>query len=151
MTLEEFAAKLDEAAVICKKELELDLVKLGEITSHDAQAAIGTYRYGWPQLAESTQTERVDQGYSPNEPLLRTGEMRATIRAEVGPLIIGSVSQFTDLVLAVGSPDLIALWQEMGTTKGIPPRPFLSSAMLENLPTAVNLMSKTALKLLTGR
>lgn len=151
MNLEQFAGLLDRAAIECKKELELDLVKLGEITSHDAQAAIGTYRYGWPQLAESTQADRVEKGFSANEPLLRTGEMKATIRAEVGPLIVGSVSQFTDLVLAVGSPDLVALWQEMGTTRGIPPRPFLSSAMLENFPTAVHLFTTTALKLLTGR
>ncbi|WOJ89901.1 hypothetical protein RZS28_00875 [Methylocapsa polymorpha] len=36
------------------------------ILEDDAKDAIGTYRYKWPQLAESTQEERARLGYAPN-------------------------------------------------------------------------------------
>lgn len=83
-----------------------------------AREAIGTYRYGWPQLAEATQKDRERQGFDPNKPLLRTGELRDSISAMVqmhgpghGRGIVGSNSE-------------IAVWQELGTSK-IPPRSFL--------------------------
>ena len=47
-----------------------------EIIQHEARAAVGTYRLGWPQLAQSTQDDRVRKGFPANEPLLRTGELR---------------------------------------------------------------------------
>ncbi len=40
-----------------------------------AKEAIGTYQFGWPELADRTQQDRVSRGFSPNVPGLRTGAM----------------------------------------------------------------------------
>lgn len=92
------------------------LERAGALVQHEAQSAIGTYRYGWPQLAESTQKDRVRKGFPANEPLLRTGEMERSIEHTVR----GRTAH-------VGSNSQIAVYQELGTSR-IPPRPFLSGA-----------------------
>jgi len=90
------------------------------ILEDEAKAAIGTYRdgYNWPQLADSTQEERARLGYPPNEPLLRTGELRDSIKHTVESADLGFV----------GTNDAVAKYQEFGTSK-IPPRPFLGGAL----------------------
>lgn len=86
------------------------------IVEEEAKRVIGTYDYGWPQLAASTQADRSSHGYPANEPLLRDGSMR------------DSISHYTDGGDGyVGSPSKIALYQELGTDK-IPPRSFLAGA-----------------------
>jgi len=57
-------------------------------------------------LKESTQAERVRQDYTPNDPLLRSGELRDSITSEAA----GSIS-------AVGSTDPKMPWLEYGTHK----------------------------------
>ncbi len=86
-----------------------------------AKAAIGTYKYGWPQLAESTQEERARAGVPPNEPLLISGKLRDSISATVE--MHGKESG----VARVGSTEQLAVWQELGTSR-IPPRSFLVSS-----------------------
>lgn len=79
----------------------------------------------WRPLAASTVKEKTDLGfvgrYSATDPLLRTGEMRDSIegRADHDGFVVGSTSKK-------------ALWQEMGTSRGIPPRPFLALALMRN-------------------
>ncbi|WOJ89848.1 hypothetical protein RZS28_00595 [Methylocapsa polymorpha] len=88
------------------------------VLEESAKGAIGTYEFGWPQLAESTQEDRARLGYPPNEPLLRTGELRDSIKHEVASGNEGYV----------GTNSPIAKYQEFGTIK-IPPRPFLGGAL----------------------
>ena len=97
---------------------EAILEKACQMIEDEAKGAIGNYKYGWPQLAESTQQERVAQGYSANEPLLRTGQLRDSI----GHVVVSSKEAF------IGTNDPIAPYQEFGTSK-IPPRPFLGGAL----------------------
>jgi hypothetical protein len=94
---------LEHAAVIVEKE---------------AKDVIGTYRYDWPELAESTQTQRVQLGFSANEPGLRTGEMRDSIEHVVG-----------HKEAHVGSNDERLLWFELGTSRQ-PPRSVLAEAAM---------------------
>lgn len=97
-----------------------------EHIQHAAQKKIGEYQShsgpfpGWPELAESTKADRAAQGFPENEPLLRTGTLRDSIE----------VHQEGDKAV-VGSRDEVALYQEVGTEKGIPPRPFLGPAAFE--------------------
>jgi phage gpG-like protein len=123
-TLHEMADFLVSAAMI--KQLEHGeheaLEWIGRVVEAEAKSAIGTYRYNWPQLAESTQAERAHEGYPANEPLLRSGEMRDSIGHVVG-----------DHEVQVGSNSDIAVYQELGT-KSIPPRSFLVNAVKASIP-----------------
>jgi len=74
-----------------------------------AKEEIGTYQPdvgpfpAWAPLADATVEDRISQGYSPDEPLLRTGELRESISHEVSGLeaVIGSTS---DIPRARGLP-----------------------------------------------
>lgn len=92
----------------------------GQIIEDEAKRLIGTYDADptWPELADATKEDRVRQGFSENEPLLRTGELRDSIHHTV----VANVGH-------IGSDDDKAVWQELGTVH-IPPRSFLKSAVI---------------------
>lgn len=121
MTIGELAA----AFVIVTKEVEHErhaiMEKVAKTLQEEAKRVIGTYDEvpPWPQLAESTQEERSRLGYQPNEPLLRTGALRDSIKFDVDP---------DGKEASVGTDDEKAVWQEFGTVS-IPPRPFLGNAI----------------------
>ena len=123
MSCAEMAARLNWAAVRAKAEIDIPTEAVVAKAEEKAKAAIGTYLFGWPQLAESTQADRSAKGYSPNEPLLRTGAMRDSLahRAELSAEGAEGV---------VFSDDVKALWAELGTSRGEPPRPFLFQSLL---------------------
>ena len=114
--LSSFAKFLEEIGI---EEAEKRALELGcEIIEAEAKRVIGTYDYGWQQLAEATRADRARQGYPENEPLLRTGEMRDSIGHTI--LIPGKLGE-------VGSNNPIAVYQELGTAT-IPARSFLAGA-----------------------
>jgi hypothetical protein len=106
-------ARIEHAA---KRGLE----KAAKDVEKEAKSRIGHYQTGWKQLAEDTQADRVKHGYSADEPLLRDGKLRDSIHGEV-----------RGLEAVVGSTEMEAVWQELGTPT-IPPRPLLgpSAALL---------------------
>jgi phage gpG-like protein len=116
LSLLEGAALFAEIAVEMNHIEHHCLDEGSKILQDEAKRVIGTYDYGWPQLAASTQRQREYQGFEPNEPLLRTGDMRDSIEREVQPG-----------VAYVGSNNDKVLWQEFGTSR-IPPRSFLGGA-----------------------
>jgi phage gpG-like protein len=115
-----FAEVAGEARLHEAKNLALEVAC--QMIEAEAKRVIGSYTFDWPQLADATQADRERRGYAPNEPLLRTGEMRDSITHEI--------TKYGEEAI-VGSTSEIALWQELGTNK-IPPRPFL-------LPSAIYL------------
>lgn len=99
------------------------ITKVGaDVIKDDAQWRIGAYQdavgpfNAWAPLAHSTVMDRIRQGYTPFDPLLRNGDMRDSITVTA-----------SGQTAVVGSPSDIALWQEQGT-EHIPPRPFLGPA-----------------------
>ena len=92
-----------------------------QIIQKEARRVIGTYDYGWEQLAQSTQADREKKGFPANEPLLRTGELRDSIHYQI--LKRGHLAE-------IGSDSDIAVYQEMGTST-IPARPFLAGAAVK--------------------
>jgi hypothetical protein len=93
--------------------------KIGEY-----QGAAGPFS-AWAPLAQATIDDRVASGYSPDQPLLREGDMRDSIEHKVS----GHEGH-------VGSDSDVALYQELGTSS-IPPRSFLGGAAFELAPKIV--------------
>lgn len=103
------------------------LKKAAELVEKTAQDEIGNYQPAvgpfpaWAPLAESTKEDRVRLGYTPDDPLLRSGELRDSISHQV-----------LGLEAAIGSTSDIMVYQEFGTAT-IPPRPVLGPAAVHNL------------------
>lgn len=121
-TLDEFAHffTAEIAAHRVKEANAVALETVAKMIEAEAKRAIGTYLFDWPQLSEATQADRERKGFAPNEPLLRTGEMRDSISHQI--IEPGKLAE-------VGSTSDVALYQEMGTST-IPPRPFLLPSVL---------------------
>ncbi len=101
----------------CEQIEERAKEKIGEY-----QGKSGPFQ-AWPELAESTKEDRVAQGYSENDPGLRSGAMRDSIEHKVS----GHEGH-------VGSDDDKLLWFELGTEKGQPARSALGGAAFELEP-----------------
>lgn len=101
------------------------LEKAAVMVEKRAKDKIGHYQdkagpfAAWAPLAESTKQDRVRKGFNPDDPLLRTGKLRDSIKHHVD----GHEA-------CIGSDEDIAVWQEFGTHK-IPPRSFLGGATAE--------------------
>ena len=138
LTLEGMARILTELAVMDGAEKDA-LEKAAQVVETEAKRVIGTYDYGWAQLAPSTQKDREDKGYPANEPLLRDGTMRDSIQHKVE-----GKSAF------VGSNEDIAVFQELGTSR-IPPRPFLAGAAMHKGPEVAKIVGETVVGYLSGK
>jgi len=125
--LEQFARELSSASATIATGLEAGFRVIVKEIEETAKEEIGVYQpaYGpfdaWAPLAESTKVERVRRGYSEDEPLLRSGELRDSIQSEV-----------MGLAAIVGTKSDIGLWQEVGTSH-IPPRPFIGPAYVRKI------------------
>ena len=122
------------------------LEAVGSKIEKDAKEIIGHYQRSdtgpfpeWEELAPSTKADRVSQGFTANDPLLRTGELRDSIGHEVRGRSV-----------AIGSDLDIAIFQEMGTAT-IPPRPFLRIAAFRSKKWLGQLYAKTLRDRLHGR
>ena len=94
------------------------------LVQREARREIGAYQNGggpfvaWAELADRTKADRVAQGFTENDPGLRTGEMRESIGRQVA---------HNGMQAAIGSNDDKAVWFELGTSRQ-PPRSFLGLA-----------------------
>ena len=131
-------------------DLAVAMEKCAVFVELAAKAEIGHYQTEdmgpfsvWAPLAPSTVAEKKSKGYATDEndnPLLRTGEMRDSISHKAMPF------EFT-----VGSADEILVYQELGTSKGIPPRPVLAPALYRNVPQIQHEIGKTIEQNLAGK
>lgn len=110
-----------------------------ELVKAEAQNSIGTYQPArgdtpaWAPLSEATKADRVAKGFTPDDPLLRTGELRDSI----------GVRPIDDDALLVGvfDPELqtIAASMEFGyhnvrAGKVVSPRSFIRGTAFEQGP-----------------
>jgi hypothetical protein len=120
-----------------KARLEAEMIMVAAMARQDY---IGHERKEWPPLARSTVDYKRQHGYtgkvSATDPLLRTGLMRDSVE--------GGAEGLTGVV---GSNDPVAVYQELGTSK-IPPRPFISSAMMESIPAIDHSLELLAVQML---
>ena len=141
MTPTEFERMLTASLATMTPRLAIGLDKVGQLAEALAAEIPGHYQPGWAPLAQSTIEEKVRLGFPVPSPLRRTGEMAASYRKEVDPF---------QLELVIGSPDKIALFQEMGTSR-IPPRPVTEPALRNSLPYAADVFGEIAVAMLTGK
>lgn len=142
ISFSEWATQLERSAIRAKNEIEIPTEVVVKAAEEVAKQSIGTYEFGWPQLAASTQTDRASKGYAPNDPLLREGGLRDSIESQAELTPYGAEG-------AVGSASMIAVYQEMGTSRGIPPRSFLGEALKRSDPLIVTTFGKFAASLLS--
>ncbi|MGJ0479967.1 hypothetical protein [Pantoea agglomerans] len=135
MDLEQFAREMSSASATIATGLEAGFRVIVKEIEKTAKEEIGVYQpaYGpfdaWAPLAESTKADRVRRGYSEDEPLLRSGELRDSIESKV-----------VGLSAIVGTKSDIGLWQEMGT-ENIPPRPFIGPAYVRKIDPLIDAIS----------
>lgn len=121
MELKQFARMLETLAIPAAASIALDAAAAA--IEREAKAEIGTYQRSdmgpfqpWAELKDATKQERVRLGFTENDPLLRTGELRDSISREV-----------RGLEAVVGSDNDVMVYQELGT-RTIPPRAVLGLA-----------------------
>lgn len=118
------ARHFDDVANRLPRAINRELETQGAAIEAKAKAKFGTYQEGWPSLAESTKQERVRQGYTPDDPLFRSGELQSLVTHAVdeGGLFVGvepgtSLAGGADAALVMGV-------HEYGSTDGrVPARP----------------------------
>ena len=108
-----------------------------QAVEEEAKKEIGTYQTSnmgpyepWAELTSYTKEERVRAGFTENDPLLRSGELRNSISHETD--ISGNEA-------VIGSPLDKMVYLELGT-KSIPPRPVLGLAAYRSRRKIVRLV-----------
>ena len=140
-----FAAHLMRTAAIGEEVSRHITKEAAEIVRDDAQVRLGIYQdhigpfNAWDPLADSTVADRVNKGFTPNDPLVRTGDLRDSI----------TITQ-KGREAVVGSDSEIALFQEQGTER-IPPRPFLGPAGFGSKRRIAALSTNTIVAWIVGR
>lgn len=142
MDLKELETMLSASLRTVDVRLEIGLDKVGSLAESLAAHYPGEYQDGWAKLADSTIKDKQNKGFPTPSPLKRTGDMAASYKKEI---------DLFGLELVIGSPELKALWQEMGTSRGIPPRPVCEPALKHSLPFAADVFGEIAISLLTGK
>lgn len=125
------------AAVLAAGREELLTIEAKRLET-EAKAMFGVYQEGWEQLKDETQSARARKGFTPNDPLLVTGDLRGNVSSRVE----GNMFE-------VGSPDDIMYWQEYGTST-IPPRPVFGLLLQNERETSIKNLSLAVFKLITA-
>lgn len=148
MNFNSFAAFAVHLGKIPFKQVEKEGLEIAaKVIEAAAKKEIGTYQRDdvgpfdpWKELADSTKADRLRQGYTENDPLLRSGAMRDSISHYIDP---------NGHDAYVGSPSQILVWQEYGTDR-IPPRSVLGIAAFRNKDLIKKLVGTLALSSLVN-
>lgn len=144
LSMLEMVGKLAAAEVAIHINARKALERVAVKVEKTAKSELGTYQDAvgpfpaWAELAESTKDERTRLGYTPNDPLLRSGELMASIKHDVA-----------ELVATIGSTSPIAEYLEFGTSK-MPPRPFIGPAAERNIDAIKDILGGAVVTGLIG-
>ena len=146
------ARQLERASLRLEDSLGAAMEAAATLVEATAKAEIGHYQTSgmgpftaWAPLKPATVAEKRRLGYADAEndnPELRTGEMRDSI---------GHSYDFGNFTFTVGSTSEIAVYQELGTANGLPPRPFLAPALYRNVDPIRKLIGATLETTLAGK
>ena len=136
ISIRAFAEHLLKVGAVIKLAERPALRAAGKIVRDEARSEIGHYQpargpFGaWAPLADSTLAEKMNLGYAPpDNPLLRTGDLRASIGYTVTWSPAGAS-------VHIGSDAVQARILEMGDNH-IPPRSYLGGALVKERDQAV--------------
>ena len=144
MELLELAAKFGEIAVQQHEMEQHALEKVAVVVEKRAKEKIGEYQdqtgpfIAWPELEDATKEDRVRQGYTEDDPGLRSGQMRDSIEHVV-----------RDSEAQIGSNDDKLVFFELGTIHQ-PPRSVLGGAVVEKMDTILQIVGESAVAALVG-
>lgn len=123
-TLESFAKELGSIRAKVPINLSIAAQSIGEVLDDKATKILGTYQFSdmggfapWDELSWITKLNRIDDGYTPNDPGVASGEMRSTIDFNVS----GHSVQ-----MGSNSPHIEQF--EYGVGRKQPPRPVIGLA-----------------------
>jgi hypothetical protein len=145
MTLTGFIAHLTVAQAMVNTTNRSALDQAARVVEREAKAIVGKYQTragpfaGWAELAQSTKNDRVRQGFSENEPGLRSGEMRDSIGRAVGR---------NEAVVGSNNEKLVRF--ELGTSKQ-QPRSVLGIAAVHKGPEVARILGQGVVKHLVGQ
>jgi len=143
-SLTDFGLHLAEIAIAEDEFIHKGLDAAAALIESEAKREFGVYQpatgpfVAWEELAESTKQDRVDQGFSEDEPLKRTGALRASVSREVHGL---------DAV--VGSTSDLMIYHEFGTSR-MPARPVFGPAWWRHKEAVASLIAQSAVLGITG-
>jgi phage gpG-like protein len=129
LNLVEVAARFAAAAAAVEAAKHAAIEEACVIVEERAKGLIGHPNDHWPPLKPETIAHKGGL----NMPLLETGEMRDSIQHTVVDSNHGYV----------GSNNDKAVWQELGTSRGIPPRSFLGLAAQLEGPAVAKVVGQT--------
>ena len=123
-----FADHLDRVAARIPGALQREVKAMGTRMRDDAKAMLGHYQDNWPQLAERTMKERTRFGFTPDDPLLRSGQLRDLIQFEAGANGQGFIGVKDGTITSPNGKSaaatLVAATMEWGSADGrVPARP----------------------------
>jgi hypothetical protein len=136
MNLLEAAARMAAAAIDIEAAKRAALEEACLIVKGRAKDLIGVPQPSWPPLAPET-LKRKD---GINTPLLESGLLRSSLAHTV---IDSNDAE-------VGSDLDRAVWMELGTSRGTPPRPYLSLAAHQSGPAVAKMVAKTIGRAISG-
>lgn len=143
--LERLAAHFARLEHTFAETIEHSLEQAAKLIQHDAQQRIGHYQQevgpfpAWAELAPETQVERARLGFTPNDPLYRTGSLYRSIEYDIG---------YREAT--IGSREKVAAWMEFGTSR-VPPRPFLGPAWFSNIDRIRAIVGHFTVRALEGK
>jgi len=135
------AGNLDTARLRHPKAIADELEAQGAAIEALAKSKFGGHQTGWPPLAESTKAERQRLGFTPDDPLFRSGGLRdavghkvegdiAFIGIEPGKTVRGPDGKEVDAAMVMEV-------QEYGRGH-VPPRPVFGTVVAEDIDRSVD-------------
>ncbi|MGG6429439.1 hypothetical protein ACQ5TV_05590 [Acetobacter ghanensis] len=142
-----FLAFLEERPAALREAQQAGLQRGAEQLTATARDIVGRYQRedmgnipAWAELTDGTKADRLKQGFTENDPGLRSGEMRAVYEARI-----------TDKPgIVLGNSDPVALWFEEGTPRQ-PPRPVIAVALFRKQMTITQRIARRFTAVLAGR
>jgi len=140
----EFGLFLSAAMVEQVVDIHEGLEKAAKYIEEVAKGEFGEYQQSagefeaWQPLADSTMDDRLRKGFTPDDPLLRTGDVRDSIEHQV-----------EGLQAEIGSNSEKLMWLELGTEK-MPPRSTLGIAAVRSEPKILSILGAYTAKALLG-
>lgn len=142
--LAQFAAHIIGQEIATLEALGTGLEVVAKHIEDTAKDEIGQYQAevgpfpAWAPLADSTEAEKERLGFPLEAPLLRTGDLRESIRHEV-----------SGLEAVIGSDSDVMVYHEFGTSK-MPPRPVIGPAAVRSESVIKDVIGAATVAGLTG-